>query len=320
MNPANHDHARQVAHAAARWLALVESGTASAEDRAGLQQWREQSPSHEQMWQKAQGLRQRFAEVPAQLAMASLDRPAAAPQRRALLKRALVLAAVLPTGWLLSQQLPVAAWRADLRTGTGERRTVRLSDASLLQLNTATAVDLDWHAGRHQLSLIEGELALSMAENAPAVIVQTRLGHAIATGAELCIRQDAGRCRVSVLRGRVQVLPVAGAPVHLQGGQRVSLSPSGTGAIERFDAQQPDWRTGVLTVENRPLGSFLTELSRYRPGVLRWEPSLEKLNVTGAFRLDDTDRILQLLAASLPVQVQTRTRYWVTLVPRPAVA
>lgn len=320
MSAASHDHARQVAHDAARWLALVESGTASAEDRASLQRWREQSSSHEQMWQKAQGLRQRFADVPPQLAMASLDRPATDPQRRALLKRALVIAAVVPTGWLLSRQLPVAAWRADLRTGTGERRTVRLSDASLLQLNTATAVDLNWHVDRHQLALIEGELALNMAENVPAVIVQTSLGQVIATGAELCIRQDAGRCRVSVSRGQVELLPLAGAPVRLHGGQRASLNVQGIGTVERFDAQQPDWRTGVLTVENRPLGSFLTELSRYRPGVLRWEPSLEKLNVTGAFRLDDTDRILQLLVASLPVQVQTRTRYWVTLVPRPKVA
>lgn len=316
MTPADPDHARQVAHAAARWLALVESGTASAEDRASLQRWREQSPSHEQMWQKAQGLRQRFAEVPPQLAMASLDRPAADPQRRALLKRALVIAAVLPAGWLLSRQAPVAAWRADLRTATGERRTVRLADASLLQLNTATAVDLDWQAGKHQLSLIEGELALNMAENAQAVIVQTRSGQVTATGAELCIRQDTGRCRISVSRGQVELLPLTGAPVRLQGGQRVSLSASGMGAIESFDARQPDWRSGVLSVENRPLGSFLTEVSRYRPGILRWEPSLEKLSVTGAFRLDDTDRILQLLAASLPVQVQTRTRYWVTLVPR----
>jgi transmembrane sensor len=40
------------------------------------------------------------------------------------------------------------------------------------------------------------------------------------------------------------------------------------------------------------------------------------LRVTGSFRLDDTDRILTLLAASLPLEVQMRTRYWVTLLPR----
>jgi len=47
--------------------------------------------------------------------------------------------------------------------------------------------------------------------------------------------------------------------------------------------------------------------------VLRWDPRLETLRVTGSFRLDDTDRILNLLASTLGLEVQARTRYWVTL-------
>ncbi|NER62061.1 sugar ABC transporter substrate-binding protein, partial [Pseudomonas sp. MAFF212428] len=47
-------------------------------------------------------------------------------------------------------------------------------------------------------------------------------------------------------------------------------------------------------------------------------PALEALRVTGSFRLDNTDRVLSLLAASLPLEVQSRTRYWTTLVARPA--
>jgi transmembrane sensor len=46
---------------------------------------------------------------------------------------------------------------------------------------------------------------------------------------------------------------------------------------------------------------------------LRWEPRLETLRVTGSFRLDDTDRILNLLASTLALDVQYRTRYWVSL-------
>jgi hypothetical protein len=61
---------------------------------------------------------------------------------------------------------------------------------------------------------------------------------------------------------------------------------------------------------------LLRELRRYRPGLLRWDPALERLRVTGTFQLDDNDRILALLAASLPLQVHYRTRYWVSLTPR----
>ena len=68
--------------------------------------------------------------------------------------------------------------------------------------------------------------------------------------------------------------------------------------------------------QNQPLGDFLRELGRYRSGILRWDPALESLRITGSFRLDNTDQILSLLAASLPIDVHTRTRFWVSLVPR----
>ncbi len=36
------------------------------------------------------------------------------------------------------------------------------------------------------------------------------------------------------------------------------------------------------------------------------------LRISGTYRLDDTDQILRALTTSLPVQVQVRTRFWVT--------
>jgi transmembrane sensor len=102
----------------------------------------------------------------------------------------------------------------------------------------------------------------------------------------------------------------------LQAGQQASLQAAGVGPVKAFDAWQLGWREGALRLDDRPLGELLRELRRYRPGVLRWAPELERLRVTGTFRLDDTDRVLALLAASLPLQVQTRTRYWVSLTAR----
>lgn len=319
MDNATHDtEARAVAHEAAQWLALLESGSATAQDRAGLQRWRERSATHERFWQQAQALQQRFNDLPAQLAMASLDRPDAqceSPARRAALKRALVLAAVLPGAWLISRQPVVTRWRADLSTATGEQRSIRLQYGSLLQINTASAVDVDLGADRRQVTLIEGEVALTMADNVPDITLASRFGQVVAHGAELCLRQDPQQCRVSVSRGSADVY-AGGTRRRLVAGEFAVLTASGIGATERFDPSQPDWRQGVLSVENRSLGAFLREVSRYRPGILRWEPELEALRVTGTFRLDDTDRILDLLVASLPVQVQSRTRYWVTLAPR----
>ena len=299
---------RDVARAAAQWLALLESGTATEGDHAALQHWRDSHPQHEQTWQKAQTLRQRFGGLPQALAMASLDRPQ--PGRRAVLKRALGVAALLPTAWLISRQLPIEAWRADVHTATGERRRLSLADGSSLQLNTATAVDVG--LAQRRITLVDGELALNVPGTA-ALTVNTRYGELTLSQAEVCVRQLASGCRVSVLKGAVQVRDLNGQLATLHGGQQAPLSASGLGAWLPFDVLQLGWRDGVLTAQDQGLGDFLRELERYRPGVLRWEPRLEALRVTGSFRLDDTDRILNLLASTLGFKVQARTRYWVTL-------
>ncbi len=299
---------RDVARAAAQWLALLESGTATEGDHAALQHWRDSHPQHEQTWQKAQTLRQRFGGLPQALAMASLDRPQ--PGRRAVLKRALGVAALLPTAWLISRQLPIEAWRADVHTATGERRRLPLADGSSLQLNTATAVDVD--LAQRRITLVDGELALNVPGTA-ALTVHTRYGELMLSQAEVCVRQLASGCRVSVLKGTVQVRDLNGQLATLHAGQQAPLNARGLGAWLPFDVLQLGWRDGVLTAQDQGLGDFLRELERYRPGVLRWEPRLERLRVTGSFRLDDTDRILNLLASTLGFKVQARTRYWVTL-------
>ena len=302
---------RQAVRAAAQWLALLESGAADEQDRANLQRWRDANMTHEQAWQKAQALRQRFADLPSALALSSLDRPD--PGRRVLLKRALGAVALVPAAWLISRQLPLDVWRADLHTATGERRKVQLAEGSSLQLNTASAVDVDVQARR--VRLIEGELSLKV-PGSVALTIQTRFGSVVVSQSEVCVRQEARGCRVSVFNGSVQLQPLQGPPLALRAGQQVSLGESGAGVIAPFDTLAPGWREGVLMANNQPLGDFLRELGLYRPGILRWDPELEALRVTGSFLLDDTDRVLALLAASLPLEVHARTRYWVTLQSR----
>ncbi|UVE15965.1 FecR domain-containing protein [Pseudomonas sp. LS44] len=305
------NEAREVARAAAQWLALLESGAANEDDHARLQNWRNSSSSHESAWQKAQLLRQRFSGLPTALAMATLDRPD--PARRAVLKRALGVAALVPAIWLLGRQLPLDVWRADLHTGIGEHTQIPLADGSSLQLNTSSAVNID--LGVRQLTLVRGEMALKVPGSAPLTI-QAPYGRIIVSRSEVCVRLNERDCQVSVVSGSVQLQPLHGPILVLREGQQISLQASGAGSADTFDTLLPGWRDGVLMAQNQPLGDFLRELSRYRPGLLRWEPELESLRVTGSFRLDNTDRVLSLLAASLPLEVHSRTRYWVTLIPQ----
>lgn len=243
--------------------------------------------------------------------MAALDRPDAG--RRALLKQALGVSVLLPMAWLVSRELPLDAWTADMRTAVGERRQALLSDGTLLQLNTDSAVDIERGAGR--VALLRGEVAVSVPANL-SLTLQVPYGRVVLSEGEACLRLLDEACRVSAIKGAVSLQPLRGPAVMLQAGQQASLQAAGVGPVKAFDAWQLGWREGALRLDDRPLGELLHELRRYRPGVLRWAPELERFRVTGTFRLDDTDRVLALLAASLPLQVQTRTRYWVSLTAR----
>ena len=73
------------------------------------------------------------------------------------------------------------------------------------------------------------------------------------------------------------------------------------------------WTQGMLTVIEWRLADFVSELRRYRPGVLRCADAVADLRLSGAFRVDDTDTLLENLGASLPVKVRYLTRYWVSI-------
>ncbi|MFJ4052839.1 FecR domain-containing protein [Pseudomonas sp. NPDC089743] len=303
--------AREVVRTAARWLALLESGKASEGELQRLAQWRASNTLHEQAWQKAQLLRQRFAQLPGELALATLDRPDA--ERRALLKQALGVAALVPAAWLLGRQVPLDAWTADVHTAVGARSRRVLGDGTVLQLNTDSAVNIDLAARR--LTLVRGEVAIKTPQGV-RMTVQVPFGQVAVNAGEACARLFDQSCRVSVLNGTATLQPLRGTAVALQAGQQASLQAASVSVVSELDDWLLGWRDGVLRLDDRPLGDLLRELRRYRPGVLRWAAALDTLRVTGTFHLDDTDRALSLLAASLPLEVHARTRYWVTLTAR----
>ena len=50
-------------------------------------------------------------------------------------------------------------------------------------------------------------------------------------------------------------------------------------------------------------------------GHLSCDPAVAHLRISGTFPLNDTDAVLNILSRTLPVRIQTLTRYWVNVVP-----
>lgn len=315
---------RNVAREAARWLLRLSSGRATDADVHACDQWRASKAEHEYAWQRAQRVNERFGLIPAALGMATLNRPEL-HQRRAALKALVALVVAGPVGWAAWRADPLD-WTADYRSGPGERRNVALADGSTLHLNTASAVDVAFDAATRLVRLRSGEIAVhAVADASPhprPFVVRTGLGDIEAMPSRFCVRQDGGHCQVSVQEGQVRVSSGAhpGRMLSLVAGEQGSLTEGGVSAPSAADPHASDWMRGVLYANQLRLDAFASELGRYRSGVLRCDPEIAHLRISGAFQLNDTDAVLAALPATLPVQVRYRTAYWVTIGPREAAA
>jgi len=309
---------------AAEWLTVLMSDEASEAEHAAWQRWRGADPEHERAWQHIEAVSQRFNGLhrsAAAQALAGTQQKAVNGKRRQLL----AWLGVVAGGGMLAAKAGawdgVRALRADYRTATGERREVVLGDGSVLSLNTGSAVNVRFDASRRLIELLAGEIlitsGLGTGSGAP-LVVATREGQVRALGTRFAVRQQDDYSRVEVFESAVEVrLRSGGAPLLLAAGRGVAFSRHALDAPHAIGAYAAAWSRGQLIVDDVTLGDFLADLARYRPGVIDCAPAVSQLRLSGVFPLADTQRILNMLPNSLPVQVRSRTRYWVSVEPAP---
>ncbi|XAH23261.1 FecR domain-containing protein [Xylophilus sp. GW821-FHT01B05] len=315
----------RAAREAAQWLVRVQSGDAKP---AELASWRAADPCHEAAWLRAErvvhalGLANGPAALFGPLGASALRQSSRAGRRAAVRVLALLIVAG-PAAWAAWRYAP-EPWGADERTATGERRDITLPDGSRVVLDTASAADIAFSPAARRLVLREGALWVQTVAD-PAgrpFLVQTAQGTARALGTRFTVRSFAAEAghdattQVAVMQGAVELRPANGPASVIAAGQQARMSAEGTTPAESLQPEADGWTHGVLYAEKLPLGAFCAELSRYRPGLLRCDPAVSQLPVSGAFQLGDTDAVLTALAASLPLRIELRTRYWVQIGPR----
>jgi transmembrane sensor len=107
-------------------------------------------------------------------------------------------------------------------------------------------------------------------------------------------------------------------PVVIPAGQQAVLVRDGCRDIAPLADGADAWESGMIVASGIPLEKFLAELARHRPGRLSCAPDVSGLPVSGTYPLGDSDKVLAALERVLPVKVQRFTRYWVSVVARPA--
>lgn len=297
------------------WLVKLRFDEPSARTERQFQQWLASHPHNALAWQRVSTLSDELAGLPSDLSRRTLEGSRRQQiSRRDHLKLLAILAVGGSLGWAAREPLGLPALLADSSTATGERRDVQGSDGSRIQLNTASAIDLRYSADQRLLTLIRGELTLdSNANDKRPFIIDTQLGALSTHDGQLLLRENAQGLLLAVRRGEVTLMPHSAPLRQVYPGQVLQLAASGAIQPALVHGDPWGWTDGVLSVQQMPLSEFTAELSRYRPGLLRCAPEVADLKVSGTYQLADTEQILQLLARSLPLQIDYRTRYWVSI-------
>ncbi len=72
----------------------------------------------------------------------------------------------------------------------------------------------------------------------------------------------------------------------------------------------------MLMADKMRLADFVDELTRYHRGVVRLDPAIADLRISGAYPISDTQRTLNMLAHTYPIHVSGHLNgFWVMLSP-----
>lgn len=305
---------------AIEWLVRLRFSQPTAQTEQRFQRWLQQHPHNALAWQRVEAMSDEFAGLPRELSRRTLDNSQRQRiGRRDGLKLLGLFAAIGGLAWTNRDTLGLPALMADTRTATGEQRVLNADDGSRIRLNTDSAIDLHFDARQRLLSLIRGEVSIEAGTDKRPLMVQTRDGVLGASGARLLVREREDGTLLAVRQGAVSLYAGAtmnSAPLHVaRAGEALLFTAQGEIRYPQLHGDPWAWSEGVLSVQQMPLGEFVAEVSRYRPGLIRCDEAVAGLKVSGTYQLADTDQILALIAQALPIRVDYRTRYWVSVSP-----
>jgi transmembrane sensor len=303
---------------AALWAARLDGSELSAADRAKLNAWLAEHPSH-------RGLLSGYCQFSADLEQpllalvetGAVQMPSASPRpRRGPRWKVLGGTAIVA----MAAAVALAVWVAQPRmqfnsiaTSTAQRQSITLSDGTRVDLNAHTHLEVAISRAERRVRLASGEAFFAVHKDpARPFIIETTAGSVRVTGTTFNVRTEgASSLEVMVVEGSVQVRPgdngtLASPPVLLGAGDKLSSGPTGV-SVKALSAAALDdalaWRKGQIVFDGVPLREALARFAQYHGRAMTATDAAANLPLGGRYSLDDPKGFFTALEELFPVRV-----------------
>lgn len=197
-------------------------------------------------------------------------------------------------------------WTADYTADTGTTRLVTLTDGSTVELDSGSAISVDYTNARRAVTLHQGEAYFTVAAN-PARPFDVLTGDVEirALGTTFDVDKGDETIHVAVTEHAVRVKSGQQTLDKLASGNAISVTGQRLGRVTpQLLSNTASWRRHQLIFADRPLAEVITALNRYRTlPVLMLGSQIKNLAVTGLFDTQDTDTALQTIGETLAVKI-----------------
>jgi transmembrane sensor len=302
---------------AVTWFIRLKADNVTSEEKASFLLWLNQADLHRETFNEVSKL---WGDADLLQALGDVaQKRSIAPKRtpRIHFKLPLAMAACLALIFLFSNELAVLI-KGDYSTRVGERKTVYFDDGSTAMLNTDSSIAVSMDGSQRKVELLKGEVYFEVKPdpNRP-FIVQAAHSTTRVLGTRFFVHEKSNSDEVKVVSGRVEVNDRGALkqPQILHDSEAVSVDASGLGEILLLNsALTTSWVNGFLVFENAPLESVISQIRRYRTGVVVYKDNtLRDLKINGRINLRESDDMLEVLGKNLSVKMTYLTD-WLVIV------
>lgn len=318
MNRLESDINNDIDEQAVAWFIRLRADNVSREEKASFLIWLNQADLHRETFNEISKL---WGDTDLLQALGeTAQKHNIAPPKKTLSINFIVplaMAACLVISLLFGNEL-VILMQGDYSTKVGERRTVYFDDGSSAMLNTDSSIAVSMDGPQRRVELLKGEVYFEVKPdpNRP-FIVQASHSMTRVLGTRFFVHEKNESDEVKVVSGRVEVTDrlTLKQPLVLHDGEAVSVNAAGLGETRLLNlALTTSWVNGFLVFENASLESVISQIGRYRTGVVIYKDNtLRELKINGRINLRESNDMLKVLGKNLSVNMTYLTD-WLVIV------